>query len=203
LPQRLEWLAVDRDEALLDGVPRGVRTQAAELGALDAGVIAGRDLVTASALLDLVSRPWMEQLVAHCSVARASVLFALTYDGRSQCEPHEPEDDAIRELFNAHQRSNDKGFGRAAGPDAANFMETCLLDAGYEVAREPSDWKIDPGAVALQRRLVAGWADAAREKAPTLADWIAGWLERRLAHIENGVSRIVVGHADIAGWPKP
>lgn len=200
LPQPIEWLAVDRDPELLARVPSGVRTQTSELAPLDAGLFAGRHLVTASALLDLVSRPWMEQLVARCSASRASVLFALTYDGRSTCQPREPEDEAIRELFNAHQRSNDKGFGAAAGPDAADFMADSLLAVGYEVAFETSDWSLGPEDAEVQRGLIAGWADAAGEKAPPLSDWIASWRERRLAHVDRGNSRIVVGHADIAGW---
>src|SRR5262245_50976271 len=53
LPHPQDWLAVDRDAALLAMAPPGVRTQTMELGALDdERALADRHLVTASALLD-------------------------------------------------------------------------------------------------------------------------------------------------------
>ena len=53
-----------------------------------------RRLVTASALLDLVSAAWVESLASECRVAGAAGLFALIYDGRIHCSPEEPGDDA-------------------------------------------------------------------------------------------------------------
>jgi hypothetical protein len=80
---------------------------------LDAGVetlnLLDGQVVTASALLDLVSDAWLAALVEHCYAANAIAMFALTYDGRVQLEPREPQDDWIRQLVNRHQRS-DKGF---------------------------------------------------------------------------------------------
>jgi hypothetical protein len=29
-----------------------------------------------------------------------------------------------------------------------------------------------------------------------------GWKSRRLAHVADGRSRIIVGHEDLAGWPR-
>src|SRR5258707_11635990 len=85
-----------------------------------ASVVAGAHLVTASALLDLVSERWLRELASACRSHGAAALFALTYNGRSACTPVEPEDDHVRQLFNTHQRRNDKGFGIAAGPDAVD-----------------------------------------------------------------------------------
>src|SRR5262249_30678718 len=139
-PQR--WLAVDRDAALLDeGVRRlqsstadcEIDTRQLELGTLESDLFDGRHLVTASALLDLVSAEWIESLAAHCRAAGAAVLFALSYDGRSECDPREPEDEAVREWFNAHQKANDKGFGRAAGPDGWHVAVRAFRSAGYDV----------------------------------------------------------------------
>ena len=81
-------------------------------------MFSGRALVTASALLDLVSEEWLRSLAARCRESGAALLFALSYDGRIQCSPDEPEDAAIRELVNQHQRT-DKGFGRALGSGRA------------------------------------------------------------------------------------
>jgi hypothetical protein len=202
LPQPQAWVALDRDPALLAQTPTGVDARALELGVLDdPDLFAGCHLVTASALLDLVSPAWMRRLAELCAAAGAAALFALTYDGRSECDPREPEDDEVRELFNRHQRSNDKGFGRAAGPDAATQIVDCFAGVGYEVERCRSDWRLAPEQDVLQAGLIRGWADAAREVAPERGPAVDRWLARRLSHSARGASRIAVGHVDVAAWP--
>ena len=110
LPNPHQWRAVDRDATLLAHVPPDVDVRCAELGSLDDPTLfAGRHLVTASALLDLVSAEWLAAMVARCRELGAAMLFALSYDGRSTCWPAESEDDLVRELLNTHQRKNDKG----------------------------------------------------------------------------------------------
>jgi hypothetical protein len=121
-----------------------------------------------------------------------------SYDGRIACSPEEPEDDEVRRLVNAHQK-RDKGFGPALGPDATARVVALLSAAGYTTKQEQSDWNLAADTVTLQRELVTGWADAASEIAPERKSAIAGWRTRRLAHIDAGRSRIVVGHVDVAG----
>ena len=206
LPVPQDWLLVDRDPALLAEVPARmtnchIETRRTEFGALDDPTIfAGRNLVTASALLDLVSERWLRALARRCRERGAVALFALTYNGRSRCSPAEPEDDTIRDLMNRHQKANDKGFGPAAGPDAVDCAERYFASAGYRVRREPSDWVLPPDARELQRQLIEGWAEAAVEVAPEQSPLINSWLTRRLAHVEGNHSRILVGHEDLAAW---
>jgi hypothetical protein len=102
--------------------------------------------------------------------------------------------------MNRHQRTNDKGFGSAAGPDAVDCAERWFVAAGYHVRREPSDWRLTPEQGELQRQLIEGWAQAAREIAPQQMGMIHDWLARRLAHVEAGCSQVVVGHEDLAAW---
>jgi hypothetical protein len=229
LPRRQTWLAADRDARLLEELPtklktwadgrgysmrteghvsslRGgrcecdVETRAMDLDGLDAGLFEGRNLVTASALLDLVSESWLRLLAARCRDARATALFTLTYDGRSSCDPVEPEDDMVRELMNVHQKT-DKGIGgRAEGPDAWSVAERVFTEGGYRVECAPSDWSIRPSETMFQRMLIEGWARAAVEIAPERADTIADWLRRRLVHLEAGRSGIVVNHVDMVAW---
>jgi hypothetical protein len=78
-----------------------------------------------------------------------------------------------------------------------------LSAAGYTTKQEQSDWNLAADTVTLQRELVTGWADAASEIAPERKSAIAGWRTRRLAHIDAGRSRIVVGHVDVAGICRP
>lgn len=230
LPAPQHWLLVDRDPALIGEVParmsawgavRGctaspepegivlrseqlechVRTRRLDLGALEElGIFSDRHLVTASALLDLVSERWLRALAVECRAAGSPVLFTLNYNGRSRCEPVEPEDEMVRELMNQHQRSSDKGFGRAAGPDAVEIAERSFGENGYRVRREPSDWVLPPEARALQRQLIEGWANPATEIAPEHAPLIRRWLARRLAHVDAGHSRVTVGHEDVLAW---
>lgn len=230
LPAPQHWLLVDRDPALIGEVParmsawgaargcaaspepegivlRGeqlechVETRRLDLGALeDPGIFSDRHLVTASALLDLVSERWLRALATRCRAAGSTALFTLNYNGQSRCEPVEPEDETVRDLMNRHQRSSDKGFGRAAGPDAVEIAERSFRENGYRVRREPSDWVLPPEARLLQRELIEGWASAATEIAPGHAPLISSWLARRLAHVDAGHSRITVDHEDVLAW---
>lgn len=178
-----------------------IETRVLNLGPLDdASIFAGRDLVTASALLDLVSESWLRALAARCRAAGANALFTLTYDGRFSCSPPEPEDEQIRALMNRHQH-RDKGLGGPAeGPDAAACAARCFAAEGYDVTTETSDWVLGPEDAAMQRTLIDGWAEAAAAVAPDDVDAIASWQARRLAHVDAGRSCIVVGHRDVAAW---
>ena len=228
LPGDQEWLLVDHDPALLStlrqsmtgwAAGRGCDVAEAEGGILirgraathrfstraldlagmdDPDLFAGRTLVTASALLDLVSEQWLMSLAAGAASAGADVLFALSYDGRLRCSPEDRDDEEVRGLVNVHQR-RDKGFGPALGPDAPRRAAEILLSAGYRVHREQSDWVLPATAVDLQAQLVQGWARAACEQAPDLSAAIRRWETRRIAHVAAGCSTIVVGHEDVAG----
>jgi hypothetical protein len=175
-----------------------VESRPRDLNSLDdVEIFTGRHLVTASALLDLVSEQWLIALAARCHEVGAAALFALTYNGWSSCSPVEPEDEMMRELLNRHQQT-DKGLGGlAAGPDAAACAARCFADAGYRVWTEQSDWMLGSREHELQRRLIGEWAHAATELAPDNASGIARWHARRIAHVEAGRSRIVVGHVDV------
>jgi hypothetical protein len=204
LPSPQHWLLVDRDASLMEQAKHATRlveTRTMDLGAFDGSIVAGAHLVTASALLDLVSGRWLRRLAAACRELRALALFALTYNGGSHCAPVEPEDDHIRELFNRHQRTNDKGFGTAAGPDAVELASAAFGDAGYRVHVEASDWHLTSDLRALQAALINGWAEAAAELEPSRASTIESWRLRRLAHVNAGRSTIVVSHDDIAATP--
>jgi hypothetical protein len=200
LPAGQQWLLVDRDESLLARAPENasVTRLRADLRVLQPGLFDDRNLVTASALLDLVSSDWLTVLVDRCRDADAQVLFALTYDGRWRCWPADPLDDVVRALVNDHQ-TTDKGFGPALGPAASGTADRVLSSAGYTVLRAASDWMLAPDHDQLQRSLIAGWAEAASVIAPGQRDTIAAWRASRLAHVEAGDSRVLVGHQDLAG----
>ena len=216
LPGRQDWLLVDADSRLIEeakrkssfGIARVVDLVEA-VASPELGIFSGRDLVTASALLDLVSARWLHGLAGKCRQVGAAVLFSLTYDGDIRCMPAEPEDELIRDLVNRHQQG-DKGFGPALGPAASGAAERCFADLGYRVESEPSPWVLTPDArddVAaapstgeLQRQLIEGWAEAASEMAPERLRSIEDWRSRRLAHVNANRSCLTVGHSDMAAW---
>jgi hypothetical protein len=159
-------------------------------------------LVTASALLDLVSEAWLDKLVAYGVAARVAWLFALSVDGRHRWAPRDPQDDAVGALFQAHQQ-RDKGFGPALGARAAPLLMRALRGAGYRVHGQRSDWRLDgrsdAAALALLRALVDGMAGAAAEQDPAAAAWVQAWRQRRLALAAR--SSLRVGHVELLALP--
>lgn len=203
-----QWRVVDHDTALLDTwsetpgeatIERVLLDLARDLETLS---FAGTTLVTASALLDLVSAAWLQRLVALCRDAGASVLFALSVDGRALWDPLDPLDALASELFDAHQR-RDKGFGPALGPMAAASAIEGFRAAGYAVQSAPSDWWIDarrdPAALGLQRTLIDGIAQAAIEQDPHAMSALRAWQTRRHALAAHSTLRI--GHLDVIAAP--
>lgn len=206
-----QWTAVDKDAVLLaeaaarcaSAAPAvQIETRELDLGiALPSELFDGRHLVTASALLDLVSSSWLNAISRECRRVGACALFTLTYNGFNQCDPRDSDDNDVFALFNQHQL-NDKGLGGpAAGPGGTDVARNAFTRVGFEVRVEPSNWHIGPEAREFQAELIQGWAGAATEIAPADRDMIAAWKKRRLSHVTAGRSIIVVGHYDLAAIP--
>jgi hypothetical protein len=100
---------------------------------------------------------------------------------------------------NRHQQT-DKGFGRALGPDAAAQAAELLEHLGYVVMRDRSDWVLDSQSMLLQQQLIDGWASAATGMAPSETRAIERWRARRMDHVTQGRSRVVVGHEDVGAF---
>ena len=156
------------------------------------------DLITTSALLDLVSEPWLERLAIEIAARSIPIYAALSYDGRIEIGPPDPFDTTIIAAVNAHQRT-DKGFGPALGPTAASVAVARFEALGYSVVHGTSDWVIGPQHGEFQMDILGGWASAAREidQVP-LADTVE-WLTRR--RDVAGRSSIRVGHVDFFAAP--
>jgi hypothetical protein len=176
-----------------------VRCEQVDLADLAAVELPEGGLVTAAALLDLVSHAWLEELAQRCRAARAAVAFALTYDGRTTAKPAEPEDATVLAMFNRHQLY-DKGFGPALGMRAATAAEAAFEAHGYELRIATSDWVIGKNDHALQLALLDGWLGAALEIAPESRAALTSWHARRRAHVLANRSSMSVGHVDLVGW---
>jgi hypothetical protein len=176
-----------------------VHCEHGDLADLTAVELPTEGLVTVAALLDLVSRDWLDTLAQRCRAARAAVALALTYDGRTTAKPAEPEDAVVLAMFNRHQLF-DKGFGPALGMRAAEVAEAIFEALGYELRVATSDWVIGPAEHAMQLALLDGWLGAALEVAPESKLALTSWHERRRAHVLAGRSELRVGHVDLVGW---
>jgi hypothetical protein len=162
--------------------------------------VPAKSLVTASALLDLVSEGWLEQLIAVVASTGASVHWALSYSGSVTLDPAHASDTAVFERFNLHQRT-DKGFGPALGPDAHAVACGLLERAGFEVADADSSWHCGPADGRLMQALTDGWAEAAREVSSAAGGEIESWRRDRSRQAAAGGLRVTVSHRDLVAVP--
>ncbi len=207
LPPRQEWRLADNDLGLLlragqtslPGVK--VTTVPVDLARdLEVALDGPIEMVTTSALLDLVSLNWLERFVVETAARRLPIYAALSYDGRISLDPADPLDTKIVTALNAHQRT-DKGFGPALGPTAAAEAIGRFERLNYRVVQSTSDWVFGPDDKNIQLEIVAGWASAARDIGDLSLGDIANWLVRRRQAISAGRSSIRVGHVDFFALP--
>jgi hypothetical protein len=184
LPGPQHWVVHDRDPDLL-ALAAGVETRQDDVTRAD---FAGASLVTASALLDLLTADELDRVLAAC--AGIPTLFALTVVGRVALSPAEPLDGRLQAAFNAHQRRD----GRL-GPDAVAAVRA----ARPEAIVRPSPWRLGAAQADLIADWLGGWLSAASEQEPALD--VAAYRERRLAQAAAGALAVTVDHADLLVLP--
>jgi hypothetical protein len=208
LPERQAWRLVDNDLSLLARAATLPPTaQVTVLGKpvdlardLELALESPLDLVTTSALFDLVSQPWLDRLALEAAARNLPVYAALTYNGEAVLEPADPFDAHIVEAVNRHQRT-DKGFGPALGPAAAGDARRSFERVGYALIEGRSDWTFGPNDRDIQAQTLAGWATAAQEMDDLSAGKISDWLSRRNEQIAAGRANMTVGHVDLFACP--
>ena len=207
LPVRQHWRLVDNDLGLLGRakampLANHVTITATPLDLnrdLEAALDGPTDLVTTSALLDLVSNAWLDRLIVEIAARSMPFYASLTYDGRIEIVPHDPADAAVIAAINTHQ-TIEKGFGPALGPAAAKTAIAGFERVDYTVTYRRSDWIIDSRYRDIQEAIFSGWAHAAGEIGLPLAE-SASWLARRREFIAVGASSLRVGHVDLLTAP--
>jgi len=212
LPGPQRWVLHDRDADLLamaaanppgpaaDGADVAIETRASDVTQLRPDDLAGATLVTASALLDLLTRDELMRLIHACAGVGCPVLFALCVNGRVQLLPEDPLDARMAAAFNAHQRRVTQR-GRLLGPDAVQAAAEGLRLLGAEVAVRPSPWRLGRAESELAVEWLIGWVDAACEQEPALGLDIDRYRRRRLSEATAGVMAVTVGHADLLVLP--
>lgn len=198
------WILYDGDPGLLDraragayvtadGLPATIETRAGDLAALRASDLAGVSLVTASALLDVLTAAEVETIAA---ATACPALLTLSVVGRVRILPSEPLDAGFAAAFDAHQRR-----GGLLGPDAVTAATEAFGRRGASVLTRPSPWRLGPGQSALTAGWLRGWVGAAVEQEPDLAPFADGYLGRRLAECAAGRLTVEVHHLDLLAIP--
>jgi hypothetical protein len=196
------WVVHDRDADLLEravAAPPGpasvtVEARRSDITRLTPGDLADASLVTASALLDLLTVDELARMLGAC--AGRPMLLALTVVGRVDLTPTDPLDALMGAAFNAHQRR-----GQLLGPDAVAAAVDELHGTDAEVLVRPSPWRLDAADADLTGEWLRGWIAAACEQEPALADEAGAYRDRRLAQAGAGDLTVTVDHADLLVLP--
>ena len=195
-PDLLEHAAATMAGAAADGAPVTVETRRADITRLTADGLAGAGLITASALLDMLTAEELERIVAACCAARCPTLLTISVAGRVELTPPDPLDAEIAEAFNDHQRRT-TGGRRLLGPDAVDAAADGFNRRGARVLIAASPWRLGAEQVELVSEWFAGWVDAACEQRPELTGPLAAYSQRRRVEAAQGRLEVVVQHRDL------
>jgi hypothetical protein len=211
LPGPQRWVLHDLDADLLqvaaaelpgpaaDGASVVVETRQSDVTQLHPDDLVDATLITASALLDLLTRDELAALIDVCAEARCAVLLSLSVVGRVDLAPADPLDSRVASAFDAHQRRV-TARGRLLGPDAVAAAVEGFRRLGTEVLLRPTPWLLGAAEADLAAEWFTGWIRAACEQSPDLAS-TTGYARRRLAEARAGQLAVTVGHADLLVLP--
>ncbi|HEX6917808.1 MAG TPA: SAM-dependent methyltransferase [Phycicoccus sp.] len=206
------WVLHDRDPDLLHaaagappvpspGGPRtAVETRVGDITRLTSADLRGASLVTASALLDVLTLEEVGRLVRLWADVGAPVLVALSVTGRVQLHPTDVLDGLLTSAFNDHQRRA-TARGALLGPEAVRVTVALLHQLGWRVRLRPSPWRLDGRRPALTEEWLHGWVGAAVEQRPELGPAAEAYVEARTAQLAAGALRVGVHHLDLLALP--
>jgi hypothetical protein len=212
LPGPQHWVVHDRNEDVLalaiadppgpaaDGAAVTVEARRSDITRLAPGDLAGASLITASALLDMLTADALAAMLGACVGSACPMLLALTVVGRVVLTPADPLDARMAAAFNAHQRRTTTA-GRLLGPDAVAASVGALRGAGADVLVRPSPWRLGTADADLTAEWFDGWVTGACEREPALAAEAGGYRDRRLEQAAAGRLAVTVDHADLLVVP--
>ena len=209
LAPSIQWRLVDNDpELLAEAVHRhseeySIESFLVDLSATQKLPLESVSLITASALLDLVSSNFIRdlcQLIKEKNEGRPLGFYsALNYDGCIKWTPFHPLDAAILMNFNTDQR-RDKGFGPALGPDATDFLKTQFHSTKFQCLSAKSPWLLGSADYLLTESLINGISDVAIQTGGLTNSDIQDWKTYRIKNIRTGTCYL--GHTDILVLPN-
>jgi hypothetical protein len=178
-----------------------IDTRVGELGELRAADLEGASLVTASALLDVLTASEAHAIVEACVGVGAPTLLSLSVTGEVELRPWDARDKLFETAFNAHQRRqvhDRRLLGRYGAPIVRGLFEL----AGWKVRTARTSWRIAHTEPRLLAEWFDGWTDAAEEQSPTLREAAAGYRGLRTSQLDRGELSAVVYHLDLLAWPR-
>ena len=213
LPGPQRWVGHDRDTELValaaadlpgpaaDGAAVTVDTRQSDVTRLQPDDLSGATLITASALLDMLTEDELAGLVSACAGAGCPILLALSVVGRVGLTPADPLDRRLAAAFNDHQRRLTQR-GRLLGPDAVAAAAEQFGRLGAEVLVRSSPWRLGASHAELAEVWFTGWVHAAFEQLPELSAEAEAYTHRRLAQAAARKLEVTVDHADLRALPR-
>jgi SAM-dependent methyltransferase len=213
LPGPQHWVLHDRDPDLLeaatahlpgpaaDGAAVTVETRQSDISRLHSGDLADAALITASALLDVLTADELARLAGVCMATGCPTLLTLSVVGHVKLIPDDPLDRRVGAAFDAHQRRMTER-GPLLGPDAPTVSVREFGRRGAEVIDRPSPWWLDASHAELITEWFAGWVGAACEQERELTAQTDGYKRRRMAEAAAGQLAVTVDHTDLLVLPR-
>lgn len=184
-----------------DGGAVTLRSSIEPLQELTSADLDGASLVTASALLDVLTAEEAHAVVDACVAAGAPALLSLSVTGEVALRPRHPLDRRVASAFNAHQRREVHGR-RLLGPYAGRIVEGLFGLAGWNVRRALTTWRLSDRDPRLLGEWFEGWVAAAEEQEPRLRSDAVAYRELRRSQQRRGELSAVVYHLDLLAWPR-
>lgn len=213
LGRRQHWVLYDWDADLLprargamprsggDGAAVTSQTRRRDVSRLHVADLAGASVITASALLDLMTADELTRCVEACVGAGCPVLITLSVTGSVDLDPWDPLDELVADAFNAHQRRT-VGGRTLLGPDAVDAAVKAFTRLGSHVLVRRSPWRLGAAEAALAADWFTGWVSAACEQRPELAEAAGPYARRRLSEATAGRLGVTVDHLDLLALPR-
>ncbi|MDG2141561.1 MAG: class I SAM-dependent methyltransferase [Gammaproteobacteria bacterium] len=202
------WRLIDNDPNLLSEAKRRyetsnrIETCLADLSNIQKISFQNVNLVTTSALLDLVSANFVRDLAqtinAQSQLSNIALYSALNYDGTAKWNPQHPLDEKILSIFNEDQ-CKDKGFGPALGPGASECFKDEFQAIGFTIMIANSPWELEPDDHELTNSLIDGFAEVALQREDCSNSEIENWRSFRKNQLTSGSCQI--GHIDSVALP--
>jgi hypothetical protein len=188
--------AVDTTVAAADGARVTIETRTHDITRPTPADLVGAHVVTASALLDMLSVEEIERIVAACTAVGCPSWLTISVIGIVDLTPPDPLDKEVATAFNDHQ-GRLVGDRCLLGPDALAATVDAFRRRGAAVQVKASPWRLGAGQARLAAEWFRGWLGAACEQRPGLAARTAEYGARRLAEAEAGRLGVVVHHGDL------
>ena len=155
-------------------------------------------IISYSAAIDLMSKSSIANSLSN--MKKNNILFySLCFDGKVKWLPSNHFDKYILSFFNKHQ-TTDKGFGKALGYQAIDYLTMKAKKLGYEVTKKESTWNIvnfNEKDKYFMRRYVLDIKKALYHMEGIDRSMLSEWYLNKKECIDHKKLKLCVGHKDI------